>query len=143
MFRWTHVESMPTPATAAQIWRKWAQVEDWPAWDRDLLWARLDGPFAAGSSGRMKPAAGPAVRFVLTRVVEGREFVDRGRLPLTRLEFRHVYEPDAQGGGRILHQVTMTGLLAPVFARLVGRRIKAGLRHAMERLSETAAADAC
>jgi hypothetical protein len=31
----------------------------WPEWNLDTEWVRLDGPFAAGSTGRLQPAAAP------------------------------------------------------------------------------------
>jgi hypothetical protein len=81
------------------------------------------------------------VAFVLTRIEPGVEFVDRARLPLATIAFRHVYRPEPQGGGRITHEVSITGPLALLFGCTLGRKIAKHLRAAMSTLSDQAAAE--
>jgi len=141
-FSWRCSETVETSAAAAQVWRQWADVANWPRWDAGLEWARLDGAFESGAVGTIKPIGGRAVSFTLTRVVVGDEFVDRSRLPLTTVEFRHAYRLTSDGRAIITHEVSMRGLLAPLFGCLVGRKIERGLRRAMSALSAQAAAEA-
>ena len=58
-------------------------MASWPEWNADTEWVRLDGPFAAGSTGVLKPGGGPRVKFVIQTLVPDREFVDvsPGRSP--------------------------------------------------------------
>ncbi|MGF6098106.1 SRPBCC family protein [Pseudomonas sp. 18175] len=135
MFEWVHVETVNTPATAAQVWSVWADAENWPKWDDQLEWVKWQGPFEEGAIGTMKPADGPVVSFVLTEVEEFSHFIDRANLPLTTVDFIHRYEPTSDGGGRIVHSVEMRGFLAPLFGRVIGSKIKTHLRQAMEKLS--------
>ncbi|CAK3621382.1 Polyketide cyclase [Vibrio crassostreae] len=141
MFKWSYSEKVMTNATAEQVWAIWEQAELWPSWDSELTWVKLDGPFKSGTKGKMQPVGGPIVEFTLTEVEVNRRFVDRARLPLTNMEFSHFYEldDDKNGTASICHSVTMTGLLAPLFGFILGRKIKKHLRGAMEDLSQQAA----
>lgn len=136
MFSWTYSEAVPTPASASQIWARWQDAENWPTWDSELDWVRLEGPFEVGTTGKMKPSTGPEVAFELSEVSPEKSFSDTARLPLTKMVFQHEYFPQEDGGAaHIRHTVSMTGLLAPLFGKLIGRQIKAHLRGAMEALS--------
>ncbi len=142
MFTWTYSETVPTLASASQIWSRWQDAEQWPTWDCELDWVRLEGPFEAGTTGKMKPSAGPEVAFELSEVSPERSFSDIARLPLTKMVFLHEYLPLEKGGAaQIRHTVTMTGLLAPLFGKIIGSQIKAHLRSAMEALSIQAASE--
>ncbi|CND47414.1 hypothetical protein [Yersinia intermedia] len=137
MFKWTYSESVTTEATPAQIWAMWQDVPSWPCWDNELKWARLNGDFTKGTTGRLKPVNGPAVDFTLSRVEIHCAFSNVATLPLTNLVFDHDYFSSAVTGepAYIRHSVTMTGWLVPVFSRLIGNRIKAHLRDAMIELN--------
>ncbi|EBW2367047.1 hypothetical protein CBJ60_004486 [Salmonella enterica subsp. enterica serovar Ajiobo] len=137
MFTWTYSEQVTTLATPEQIWTMWQDASSWPCWDSELEWVRLEGEFVAGTIGIMKPANGPEVKFCLSDVVPLRSFSDVAQLPLTRLVFNHEYITPQEGDctAQIRHSVTMNGLLAPLFGRLIGRKIKAHLRQAMQELS--------
>ncbi|NMZ00016.1 hypothetical protein HBO04_07790 [Pseudomonas proteolytica] len=135
MFEWAYVETVNTSATAEQIWSVWQDAENWPKWDDQLEWVKWDGPFIEGVKGTMKPSDGPVVTFVLTEVKEFSSFTDRASLPLTTIDFIHTYESTVDGHGKIVHKVEMRGLLAPLFGRIIGSKIRIHLRSAMEKLS--------
>lgn len=138
MFKWQHSETVNTKATSKQIWAIWKDAENWPRWDSELEWVKLDGSFAKGSKGTMQPKSGPVVVFELTNIEENRQFIDSAKLPLAILEFTHRYEPLADGGGKIIHSVEIRGFLAPLFGRVIGSKIRAHLRDAMLKLSDLA-----
>ncbi|HAF2130092.1 TPA: hypothetical protein G9F27_004361 [Salmonella enterica] len=140
MFTWTYSEQVTTQATPEQIWDMWLDAASWPCWDRELEWVCLEGEFAVGTVGRMKPVSGPGVTFSLSEVVPLRFFSSVAQLPLTRLVFSHEYlsPQESDGAAKIHHSVTMKGLLAPLFGRLIGGKIKKHLRQAMQELSQRA-----
>lgn len=140
MFTWTYSEKVATRATPEQIWAMWQDAASWPCWDSELEWVRLEGEFIVGTVGRMKPTSGPEVKFLLSDIVPLRSFSDVAQLPLTRLAFEHEYiSPQGKDEtAQICHSVTMSGLLAPVFGRLIGGKIKTHLRQAMQELSQRA-----
>ena len=136
---WSHEESVEVNAAPAKVWALWQDVGSWPRWDAEVEWSRLDGDFAVGTRGALKPKGGPVTRFELTALEPGRGFTDVTRLPLTRLRFVHRLEPSGQGA-RISHRVEMEGPLTFLFSRLIGRNIARGLPHAMRALATLAEA---
>lgn len=139
---WSTEASTVTPASPEAVWALYEQVGAWNAWDHEVEWSRLDGPFQAGSSGVLKPKGGPASKFRLTAVEQGRRFADLTRLPLAVLSFEHTLTPEPSGGTRIHHRVTLRGPLTFLFSRVIGRNIAAGLPGAVKALAQAAASHA-
>lgn len=103
---WTTEHSAVAGAGADDVWNLYADVSTWPEWDHGVERVSLDGPFAAGSTGRLKPRGGREVKFTLTGADPGRGFVDETRLPLATMRFEHQLRshPD---GTQISHRVTI------------------------------------
>ena len=137
MSTWSFQHSLVSPAPAVHVWAVLSDVETWATWDPDVVRSRLDGPLAQGVTGTLRPAGGPPMRFTVTRLQPGRQLSDVARLPLARLEFDHVLQP-AGSGTRLTHTVTITGPATPLFARVIGRKVRAGLPGAMAALAELA-----
>ena len=135
MFTWTFEEAVETSAAVDSIWTLWSKPETWPRWDDGVEWVKTDGSFLKGSKGVMKPAGGPEVKFELVEIAPHQGFTDRSFLPLTTLDFIHVYTPASDGKSAfITHRVEMRGFLTPLFSRVIGRGIRKGLRGAMTKL---------
>ena len=127
------------PATAFAVH---ADVEGWTRWDPTLEAAELDGPFAAGTRGWLKPAGAPRTRIEIVEVDAPASFAVVARLPLCRMRFEHELVP-IEIGTRVRHRVSFSGPLAAVFARLVGPGIErdlpatlAGLKAAAESVED-------
>jgi len=127
-----HVVSTAPPSA---FFERWADVATWPEWDADTEWVRLDGPFAAGSTGQLKPKGGPKVSFVIERLDLEREFVDVSGLLGARLTFRHLVERQANGGSRVDVEVTIDGPLAWAWAKILGKGIAESLEPNLHRLA--------
>jgi hypothetical protein len=126
-----HTSSSAPPAA---FFARWADVDTWPEWNSDTEWVRLDGPFATGSTGVLKPKGGPKVKFVIDSLVPGREFVDVSLLAGARLTFRHLVEAGPKDGTRIEVAVTMDGPLGWFWNRVLGQGLKASLQPDLDRL---------
>ncbi len=135
---WPFAHTLTTPADPAALWARLIDVARWPDWDHEVVSASLDGPLAVGATGRLRPRGRPAASFEITVLDEQRRFTDVSRLPLGRMEFDHRIEPLATGGTSLSHQVTISGPLTPLFARVIGRRLAAGLPSAMAELAALA-----
>jgi hypothetical protein len=133
MLEIAEAEARSTAAPAA-FFARWADMATWPEWNTDTEWVRLDGPFATGSTGVLKPKGGPRVKFVLHSVVPEREFVDVSLLVGARLTFRHVVEQLDDGGSIVRVDVTMSGLLSRFWAQLLGKGFRASLQPDLDRL---------
>ncbi|MGW4330191.1 SRPBCC family protein [Nocardia sp. NPDC004573] len=105
-------------APPSAFFARWADMATWPEWNTDTEWVRLDGPFAEGATGTLRPKGGPNIRFVVTRLTD-REFVDVSRLLGARLTFAHEVTV-AEGGTTITVTVSIDGPLRWLWARILG-----------------------
>ncbi len=131
---WMTEHTEETNASPVQLWARYAEPARWPEWDHEAEQVTVRGPMAVGTRGRLKPVGGPAVPFVFTSVTPNVEFTDVSRLPMGRLTFAHSIAATATGS-RFTHRVTITGLLAPLYRRVIDRGIAAGLPGAMQTLA--------
>lgn len=134
---WQFEHSENTSAAPERVWEQYADPEAWPIWDLDVERMTVEAPMAVGVRGRLKPRSGPTTSLVFTKVEPGRRFTNASRLPLARLEVDHRIQPENRGS-RFTHTVTITGPLAPLFGRLVGRAIASGLPRSMRELARLA-----
>ncbi len=119
----THGYSLRTTATPSAVWRLWSNVQTWPEWNPDVTAITLDGPFAAGTRGRMTTGRGGAHTIRLARVEPGRSFeLETAPAPLATFVFRCDVQPEADGS-RISQSVAMRGPLGWLYSMLMGRQM--------------------
>ena len=118
--------TISTTAPAWAIWQIWQDVNNWPTWDHGIESSSINGPFAVGTVGKLKPKGGPEVATKLTSVKSNESFVDEAKLFCARIIVSHFI---VQYGDNILvtHQVEMKGPLAFFFAIVIGRNMKKNL----------------
>ena len=129
-------------APPSAFFARWADIATWPEWNTDTEWARLDGPFATGSTGVLKPRGGPRVKFVIGSLVPDREFTDVSLLAGARLTFRHAVEVSQQGGSRVRVTVTLSGPLGWFWKIVLGKGLRTSVQPDLDRLAAAALADA-
>jgi hypothetical protein len=134
---WTFEHTETTSATPGQVWAHYAEPSRWPEWDQDTAEVTMREPMTVGARGKLKPVKGPWMAFTFTEVTPQVGFTDVSRLPLTRLTFTH-HIASTTAGSRITHRVSISGPLSPLFARVIGRTIAAGLPTAMQTLARLA-----
>lgn len=125
-------ESIDIHVAPDAIMRCYRDVAAWPEWDPDTRAASIDGPFAVGSSGTLRPTKGMAVSMRLTSV-SAHGFTVVSRVPLCTMRFDHDLIPIA-GGTRVTHRVSFDGMLAGLFGRVVGAGVRRGLPVTLARL---------
>lgn len=124
--------SVDTTATPESIWRLWSDVATWPTWDGALDHARLDGPFAVGTSGAMGVHGQGELSFVLTAVDHGRGFADETPIPGGQVRLEHELEILDGGLVRVTHRAEIAGV--PEVARAIATQIRQGLGPAVAAL---------
>jgi hypothetical protein len=134
---WSTQATARTKAPPEQVWKLWADVAGWSRWDDEVASSRLEGDFAVGTRGSLKPKGGPTTSFVLTHVEPNVAFSNRSSLPLATLEFVHTLRVEA-GETVIEHRAEMKGPLTVLFRRLIGANIARGLPAAVARLARVA-----
>jgi Polyketide cyclase / dehydrase and lipid transport len=124
-------------ASPAGIFRLYSDVEGWKNWDPEVEWSKLDGAFVAGSHGKLKPPKAPAAAIRLVDVQDSQSFTVESKLPLCRVIFEHELVPKGIST-EVQHRVSFSGLLSPLFAYLIGRKIDAGFPSTLAGLKEIA-----
>jgi hypothetical protein len=132
--------SITSTAPAAAFFERWADMETWPEWNTDTVWVRLDGPFAEGATGTLKPKGGPKVSFVVAELTAER-FLDVSRLIGARLSFDHRVTA-LETGTRVDVVVSLDGPLARVWKLILGSDLRASLQPDLDRLEAVADAAA-
>ena len=126
-------------APSTTVFALYANVAGWPTWDPDLKAASLQGAFVSGAVGEVSPHSGPksALRFV--EVIQGKSVRMECKLPLGLMHFD--YELQTQGTSTVAtHRTTFSGLLAPLWGRLIGSGMKKTLPAALAGLKRAAEA---
>ncbi len=126
-----------TKASPEVIWKIWEDVSHWNSWDHGIEYSTIDGPFAEGTAGTLKPKGGPLVHTKLTSVEPLKQFVDESKLPLARIIVSHFLNV-SNGITEATHQIEMKGPLAFFFAFVIGRKMKKNLPQEMKALVEKA-----
>jgi hypothetical protein len=135
---WTTEHTERTAGTRADVWALWSDVSTWPTWDAGVERVTIEGPFAAGSAGRLKPSGAPSVPFTVRSAEPERSFVDESRLPFARMLFEHELA-DADGGGTLItHRATISGPLTPLWRLVIGRGLERELPDTVRTLAAQA-----
>ena len=119
-------------AAPAAFFARWADMATWPEWNTDTAWVRLDGEFAQGATGRLKPKGGPSVPFVVERLTDT-EFVDVSKLLGARLTFAHRVER-IDGRTELAVTVGIDGPLGWLWRRILGSDIAASVQPDLDNL---------
>jgi uncharacterized protein YndB with AHSA1/START domain len=106
---WTVEHSVETDTTPEEVWRAWADVERWPAWNGDIERISIDGPFTTGSTIAMTPKGQETVALRIAEAVENELFVDEADVDGTIVRTTH--RIDRLGGDRvrIVYRLEVTG----------------------------------
>lgn len=134
---WEFEHTIETAAAPASLWRLYSDVSTWPSWDKANEWTALDGPFEAGTRGRMKFIGQDALDFRLVEAQPERLFVDETDVPGAVLRFEHRIEP-IEAGTRLTHRVVIDGPAAAAMGPQLGPVITAGVPEAIENVAEQA-----
>jgi len=134
--------SAVSSALPAAFFARWEDMDTWPEWDEAVAWTRLDGPFAVGTTGVLKPRGGPKVTFVIETLEPGSEFTDVSSMPGAKLRIRHLVSARDDGRTRVDIEVSIDGPLAWLWGKVLGRGIATSTPDALVKLVAMAEADA-
>ena len=128
--------TLEVTASPSLVWQRcYADPAAWPEWNRELASARLEGPFELGTVARVRFKTGLRLRFRLVEVDPPAAFTDETRLPGARMGHRHALEP-IPAGTRMRNTIYFSGPLAPLWARLMGKRAAGALGEGQRRMAE-------
>ena len=123
-----------TTATREQVWQLWAYVRNRTRWDSDLEYAKLDGPFRAGSMGEVKLEGQPARKFLITHCEPLQGYTDSFFLPFYgRMDWHHTIKE--MGGGReVTFRIEVSGPSALILAPIMRNILRDSLPPSIDKL---------
>ncbi|MDE3250034.1 MAG: SRPBCC family protein [Bacteroidota bacterium] len=137
---WTKSYSVVTKEiTKEQIWNLFADVNQWPAWDKGVEWTQLEGKFEKGNHFMFQPKAGPKLKIRIVEATENKSFTDFTKFPLAKMYGAHSFEETPEGL-RLTTTIKVQGPLGFLWRRLVAQKIVDGLPADMEQQIKTARA---
>src|SRR5258708_23808046 len=128
--------SRDTKVAPAEVWRIWADVNSWPAWNPDMKASQLDGPLAVGTTGKIDTHSGGKHDVVVTRYEEGRSFeLESTAMPGTTMAIRATITP-IDGGTRMPQGFEARAVLAPIVGPIMGGTIPKTVSKALSGLPD-------
>jgi hypothetical protein len=134
---WSGQHSLVSFASTEAVWALWSNVPGWKHWDKTVEASSLQGGFAVGSTILIKPVGGPSLASTIVQCQPLQGFTNEAKLPFGRIVFAHELR-EAADEVTITHRVSITGLLTPLYARLIGKPTLAQLPAILEQLGELA-----
>ncbi|WP_343707163.1 SRPBCC family protein [Flavobacterium sp.] len=120
---WSRSYSITTKeVTKEQIWKLFADVNNWHTWDKGIEYAVLKGIFEKGNYFTLRPKGGPNVKVELLEVIENTRFLDVTKFPLAKMYDEHIFE-ETEDGLKITNIITVKGLLSFLWVKLVAKKI--------------------
>lgn len=135
---WTYEHSVETDAMPGAIWRLWADVESWGAWNADIESIQISGPFAAGAEIVMTPAGQDPVRLRVAEATVDELFVDEARIDGLLLRTVHRLDRGERLRTRVLYRMEITGAAADELGPQIGPALTADWPATMAALVERA-----
>ena len=117
------------------VWAAWVDVDNWQKWDEDTEFAKISGPFEAGTDFTLKPAGGPNISIQITEVTPFASFTDVTRFPLAKMYDTHEIE-ETQDGLKLKSIIKMEGPLGWLWRKLVAEDVAAGVSKQLEAIAK-------
>ena len=129
---WTKSHSIVTKeVTKEQMWKLFADVNNWHTWDEGIEFAKLEGKFEKGNFFTLRPKGGPNVKVELLETVENKSFLDVTKFPLAKMFDNHTFEETPQGL-KITNTISVTGVLGFLWRKIVAQKIVDSLPNDMQ-----------
>jgi len=125
-------------ASTKEVFELYEDVAKWSTWDPDVKTSSIEGKFETGAIGKLKPTSGPESKILFFSVVTDESFTVNSNLPLCKMSFEHELSSVGNNEIEVIHRVSFSGFLAPIFGRLIGSGIKKGLPHTLNGLKVAA-----
>jgi hypothetical protein len=132
----TYEASTVSQAAPGALWDAWIDVAGWSE-SEHIESARIDGEFRPGAVIVSKAKGLPRAMVKVTRVEPPELWADESASPGVRMTFDHLIEPTPDGT-RLTERAHIQGLLAPLVAPLLRRRLEALFAASVAHVARTA-----
>lgn len=120
---WTKSHSIVTKeVTKEQMWKLFADVNNWHTWDNGVEFAKLEGKFEKGNHFMFQPKGGPKLKIGIVEATENRSFMDVTKFPLAKMFGEHTFE-ETPNGLKLTTTMTVKGILGFLWVKIVAKKI--------------------
>jgi hypothetical protein len=120
---WTKSYSIvTTEVTKEQMWKLFADVNNWHTWDSGIEFAKLEGKFEKGNHFMFQPKGGPKLKIGIIEAIENKNFTDFTKFPLAKMFGEHTFE-DTPNGLKITTTMKVEGILGFLWIKIVAQKI--------------------
>lgn len=119
------------------VWRIWSDINNWPKWDKELEYCKMESMFIEGSQFILKPKGGPKVKITLSEVKPNEKFTDYCKFLGATMYDAHELE-ETSDGLRITSTITVTGPLSFIWVNLVAKNVANSVPKNMDALVDSA-----
>ena len=124
---WAKSHSITTKdVTKEQMWKLFADVNNWHTWDKGVEFAKLEGKFEQGNHFMFQPKGGPKLKIGIAETIENQKFVDQTIFPLATMYGEHTFE-ETPDGLKITATMKVEGILGFLWRKIVAQKIVDGL----------------
>lgn len=121
---WTFQCSAETSGSRAAVWALWSDPSGWSEFDPGIEWARTDGPFETGTSGRWGTKGGQTLSFTIDAAEPESRFDKTGKFLFFRIRFSHWLSDERDGMTLITHAIEVRGPLGGLLGGFLARKLK-------------------
>jgi hypothetical protein len=122
---WTHRYQQETELTPEVLWPVLANISGWAEIDENIEMISIETAPAAGSKFFLKPKGGPRLAFTIGDFLPPATYSDICSMPGATMKTTHQLRRGEVTTIDI--QITIQGILAPLWGQLVGRKHAQGL----------------
>jgi hypothetical protein len=120
---WTKSYSIVTKeVTKEQMWKLFADVNNWHTWDKGIEFAKIEGKFEKGNHFMLRPKGGPNVKVELLETIVNKNFLDVTKFPFAKMYDNHTFE-ETKDGLNITNTISVKGLLGFLWVKIVAKKI--------------------
>ena len=121
--------------TTSKLWKLYQDVESWKNWDTEIEWSKLDGDFVEGGTGILKAKGSPQLKFVITKIVQDKQFEYQTDVPFGKLVVDHNFEQKDELV-EFAHTVYFTGPLSGILDFALGRGFRKVLPSVLDNIKQ-------
>jgi hypothetical protein len=123
--------------TIDKVWQTLIDVQSWNKWDTELVEAKLEGKFAVGTKGTMKPKKGPKLKFYISEIIPNQSYTFNTIMPVGELVIKRSIKTENEQI-HFTDDIAFTGFLKVVFGSILGKQFRKVLPEVMNKFKELA-----
>lgn len=123
--------------TIDKVWQTLIDVENWHKWDTEIIDANLNGAFAVGTKGIMKPKTGPKLKFYISEIIPNQSYTFNTIMPVGELVIKRTIT-QTKNEIDFTDDIAFTGFLKYIFGFMLGGKFRKVLPAVMNKFKQLA-----